>query len=128
MRQWLGIGLLVVIAIAIFNIVSFVKKKHEDSRFRTALAAYRAQLQPGASRRQVEDYLRQHNMPFSRSCCKPGVFSDRSKIGEESPSFTCRNWSIYLEFKFKNADPSADVADGADILTSIDLDQDGVCL
>ena len=101
MRQWLGIGLLVVIAIAIINIWAFVKKKHEDSRFRVALAAYRAELKPGASRQQVENYLRQQNMSFARSCCEPGVFSDRSKIGEESPSFTCRNWNIYLEFKFK---------------------------
>lgn len=128
MRQWLGIGLLVVIAIAIFNFVLLVKKKQEDSRFRAAIAAYRAQFKGGASRRQVEDYLRQQNMPFARSCCEAGVFSDRSKMGEESPSVVCRNLSIYLEFKFKAADPSADAADGGDILTGIDLYQDGNCL
>jgi IS5 family transposase len=128
MRQWLGIGLLVVIVVAILSFMWFVRKEHEDSRFQTALATYRSALKPGTSRERVEDYLRQQGLPFERSCCEPGVFSDRAKIGQEEPNWVCRNRNIYLEFKFQNSAATAAVASGSDVLTKIDLYQNGICL
>ncbi|HEY2470581.1 MAG TPA: hypothetical protein VGI45_22495 [Terracidiphilus sp.] len=127
MRQWVGIGLLVVIAIAIFNIVSFIRRKDDDKRYLSTLMAYRSVLKPGTSRAEVEDYLRQKGMPYARSCCEPDVFSDRSKIGELPPHFTCRNWNVYLDFQFQGSN-HADVARGTDQLTKIDLYENGQCL
>lgn len=127
MRQWLGIGLLVVIVIAIFNIVSFVRKKQDDRQFLVTLRSYRSALKAGTSRAEVEDYLRQKGMSYARSCCERGVFSDRSKIGELPPPWTCRNWNVYLDFQFESAE-HADVAGGADRLTKIDLYENGQCL
>lgn len=124
MRQWLGIALLVVIFIAILNMVWFVRRKQDDSQFRTTLASYRATLRPGTSRERVEQYLRQKNMPYERSCCQAGVFSDLAKLGTESPSIFCHNLNIYLEFHFN----SADAPQGSDALTRIDLYQRGTCL
>lgn len=128
MRQWLGIGFLIVIIIAIANVNSFVRKKREDRHFLTTLLAYRSALKAGASRAGVEDYLRQQGMPYERSCCEQGLFSDRSKIGEMPPRWTCRNWNVYLDFQFQKTDPEADVAKGTDRLTRIELYEDGQCL
>lgn len=128
MRQWLGIGLLIVIILAIFNIRSFVLNKRENRHFLNTLLAYRSAFKAGASRAEVEDYLRQKGMPYERSCCEPGVFSDRSKIGELPPRWTCRNWNVYLDFQFQRTDPEADVAKGTDRLTKIDLYENGQCL
>lgn len=128
MRQWLGIGFLIVIIIAIANVNSFVRKKREDRHFLTTLLTYRSALKAGASRAEVEDYLRQQGMPYERSCCERGLFSDRSKIGEMPPRWTCRNWNVYLDFQFQKTDPEADVAKGTDRLTRIELYEDGQCL
>ena len=128
MRQWLGIGFLIVIIIAIFNIVSFVRKKQTDRQFLATLLIYRSAFKSGASRAEVEDYLRQKGMPYQRSCCESGVFSDRSKIGELPPHWTCRNWNVYLDFQFQGDDPHADAASGTDRLTKIDLYEIGQCL
>ena len=127
MRQWLGIGLLAVIVIAILNLNSFVRKKREDKRFLSTLLEYRSALKPGTSRTEVEDYLRQKGLPYTRSCCEPGIFSDRSKIGELPPHWTCRNWSVYLDFQFQSTG-DADAASGTDRLTKIDLYENGQCL
>jgi hypothetical protein len=127
MRHWLGIGLVVVIVIAVVNVVTFVRRKQEDGRFRTAVTTYRSALKPGMSREMVEDYLRRQGMPFERSCCDPGVFSDRSKIGKEPGSWFCRNQNVYLEFNFAGSTPPADVARGSDLLTKIDLYQNDSC-
>jgi hypothetical protein len=127
MRQWLGIGLVAVIIIAIFNLVSFVRKKQTDKQYLSALLTYRATFKPGASRAEVEDYLTQHHMPYERSCCERGVFSDRSKIGELPPHWTCKTWNVYLDFQFKSPE-GADVASGTDHLSKIDLYENGQCL
>ena len=127
MRQWLDIGLLAVLVIAMFNVVSFVRKKRDDKQFLSTLLTYRSALKPGTSRAEVEDFLRSQGMPYTRSCCEPGVFSDRSKIGELPPHWTCRNWAVYLDFQFQNAG-GADVASGTDRLMKIDLYENGQCL
>jgi len=126
MRQWLGITLLAVIFLAIINIVSFVRRKQDENQFRTRLMAFRSTVKPGTRRAEVEDYLTQLGMPYARSCCEPSVFSDRSKIGQLPPKWTCRTWNVYLDFKFQNRE--AFVASGDDRLTKIDLYENGECL
>lgn len=128
MRHWLGIGLVVVIVIAVINVVSFVRRKQEESRFRTTVTTYRSVLKPGINRDKVEDYLRRHGMPFERSCCEPGVFSDRSKLGQEPARWFCRNQNVYLEFNFDSDAAPADVARGSDVLKKIDLYENDSCL
>jgi len=128
MRQWMGVVLLVVIVLAVINVVSFVRKKRDDRIFLTKLISFRSVFKPGTNRAEVEDYLRQHGMPYERSCCERGVFSDRSKIGQLPPRWTCRNWNVYVDFKFQSTEKEADVASGSDRLTKIDLYENGDCL
>lgn len=128
LRQWIGFALLFVLVIALFDVVSFVQKKRDDKRFLENLMAYRSALKPGTSRADVEEYLRRQGMPYARSCCEPGVFSDRSKIGEMPPKWTCRNWNVYLDFKFQNPEGPIHAASGTDRLTKIDLYENGECL
>jgi tRNA(Ile)-lysidine synthase TilS/MesJ len=126
MRQWLGIALLVVIFLTIINVTSFVRRKQDEDQYRARLSALRSAVKPGASRADVENYLRRQGMPYVRSCCNAGVFSDRSKIGQLPPKWTCRNWNVYLDFRFQNTE--GNVASGDDRLTKIDLYEDGECL
>lgn len=128
MRHWLGIGLVVVIVIAIINVVTFVRRKQQDSRFRAELLTSRSVLQPGTSRETVEDYLRHQGMPYERICCEPGVFSDRSKLGKEPGRWFCRNQNIYLEFTFDSGAAPAEVARGSDVLKEIHIYQNDSCL
>lgn len=127
MRQWLFVGWVIVLILAITSVVAFVRAKHDDQPYRTTLAAYRAALSPGSRRDQVEDYLRRKGMPYERTCCAVGIYSDRTKIGEQAPHWFCARQDVYLEFKFDNATPSEDVAQGSDILKKIDLYQNRSC-
>jgi hypothetical protein len=127
MRQWLFVSWVVVLVLAIVTVVSFVRAKHNDQPYRTTLAAYRAALSPGSRRDQVEDYLRGKGMTYERTCCAVGIYSDRTKIGEQAPHWFCAKQDVYLDFKFDNATPSEDVAQGSDILKKIDLYQSRSC-
>jgi hypothetical protein len=71
-------------------------------------------------------YLRQIGAPYQRSCCEAGVISDRTRVGHEAPGWVCRNWDVFVEFKFAGKDES--VAAPEDTLQQIDLFQNGSCL
>ena len=117
-----------VLVLAIVAGVSFVRAKRNDEQYQTTLKQFRTTLKPGTSRGQVEEYLRQRGMPFERTCCKPGIFSDRARIGKRPSKFVCSDENIYLEFKFNNDPQQAAVARGSDVLKKIDIVEHGICL
>lgn len=128
MRQWLAVGWFVVFILAIVAVVSFVRGKRNDAQYQATLLQYRSALKPGATRAEVEDFLRRQRLPFERTCCEATEFFDRTKIGTRSHKFFCSDQNIYLEFKFDNGPQKAQVASGSDALTKIDLVEQGLCL
>ena len=127
MRQWLFVGWVVVLVLGIVTVVSFVRAKRNDQPYRSMQAAYRAALGPGSRRDHVEDYLRHKGLTYERTCCAVGIYSDRTKIGEQAPHWFCAKQNIYLEFRFDTATPAQEVAKGSDILKKIDLYQSRSC-
>ena len=132
MKRWLAVALAVIIAVAVCAGVSYWRakqfEKEHQAAYETKLAGFQSALQPGMSREQVEDYLRGKGLPFQRSCCESGVFSDLTKIGQNPPNWVCRGWNVYVEFKFENALKDAQTATPSDRLKSMDLYQKGICL
>jgi hypothetical protein len=127
MRLWLGIAALVVLVVVLVSAVQRSERKEAEVRFQNTLSTYRAAVKSGSTREQVESYLHQQNTSFTRSCCEPGVFSDRADLGDEPRNLFCQPWKVSAEFQFKNAEPPADAAKGSDLLTNIDLHREGVC-
>ncbi|HXS78096.1 MAG TPA: hypothetical protein VN753_18100 [Terracidiphilus sp.] len=127
MRMLLGFGVLILLIAVGVNAMVSSDKKEMEARLQSTLAAYRSALQPGTKREQVEAYLHQQNVAFTRSCCEPGIPSDRTDLGDEPRNLFCQPWKVSLEIQFKNSEPPADVAKGSDLLTNIDLHREGVC-
>ncbi|HMG84824.1 MAG TPA: hypothetical protein VK574_03735 [Terracidiphilus sp.] len=132
MKPWLVVGWGIVIVLALGNIHSFMRAKQKEQQrqatYRAKVDVYRSILKPGISREKVEAYLRQTGAQYQRSCCEAGVFSDRARIGHEAPGWVCRNWDVYVEFKFAGVDGNQAVAAPGDTLKQIDLFQNGSCL
>ena len=127
MRLLLGIGVLVVLLVVLVSAVQRSERKDSEARFQQTLATYRTALRSGSSREQVEAYLHEQNTSFTRSCCEPGVFSDRVDLGDEPRNLFCQPWKVSAEFQFKNVEEPAQAAKGSDVLTNIDLHREGVC-
>jgi tRNA(Ile)-lysidine synthase TilS/MesJ len=132
MKPWLVVGWGIVIVLALANIRSFMRAKQKQQErqgsYRAKVDVYRSILKPGITREQVEAYLRQTGAPYQRSCCEAGDFSDRTRIGHEAPGWVCRNWDVYVEFKFAGAAGNEAAAAPGDTLQQIDLFQNGSCL
>ena len=130
MKPWLVLGWGIVIVLALGNIQSFMRAKQKEQQrqasYRAKVDTYRSFLKPGITRQQVEAYLRQTGAPYQRTCCESGIFSDRTRVGHEAPGWVCRNWDVYVEFKFAGKNESA--AAPEDTLQQIDLFQNGSCL
>jgi hypothetical protein len=127
MRVLLGFGVLIVLVVVGVSVMVSSEKKETEARLQNTLASYRAALKPGTNRQQVEAYLHQQNVAFTRACCEPAVFSDRTDLGDEPRNLFCQPWKVSLDIQFKNSEPPADVAKGSDLLTNIDLHREGVC-
>ena len=131
MKPWLVVGWGIVVVLALGNLQSFVRaKKKEEQRhasYREKVEIYRSIMKPGFSRKQVEIYLQQTGASYQRSCCETGVFSDLTKVGHEAPGWICRNWDVYVEFKFAG-EAGNEAASPEDTLQRIDLRQNGSCL
>jgi hypothetical protein len=131
MKPWLVLGWVIVTVLVLFNINSFVRAKQKEQQrqasYRAKVDVYRSILKPGITRQHVETYLRQTGALYQRSCCEAGVFSDRTRIGHEAPGWVCRNWDVYVEFKFSGGDGN-EAAAPEDTLQQIDLLQNGSCL
>lgn len=127
MRRLLALLVLVILVVVAVNFMSSSEKKEDEKRFQATLAEYQSNLKPGASRSQVEDYLRQHGTAFQRACCDAQNFADRASLGDEPRNLFCQPWKVSLDFQFKSAESPANVARDTDLLTAIALHREGVC-
>lgn len=112
--------------------------EHDDVHYSSALSPYLRDLKPGASRKEVEDYLRARNIEFAHGCCAassrnshPPVDADVDSITlrEEKRPWPCGTADVYIAFEFKRlpqhngprfAPDDTDILEGIHILKSYD--------
>lgn len=127
-KRWCGLLLmLLALSVCLFSVHYVVKtsaKKQRAITYQAVLESYLQALQPGITRRQVEDYLIANNIHFSQMCCvKPsdGVYDDITKIGQEDAPWFCSANNVYVAFLFTGAKRVGSAADPSDKLTAIEL-------
>jgi hypothetical protein len=83
-----------------------VEKKREAS-YQSTLSTYTQALQPGITRKKVEDYLRKRNLSWGQICCVDSTeTSSRHSmdylvlIGREDPPWFCSENNVYVAFEF----------------------------
>jgi hypothetical protein len=106
-RPLLLILVFVTIAVSVLGIRYALKKnakRNREASYQVALASYRQPLRPGMTRKEVEDYLRAKNIPFSQMCCVEDFskhsWDDLTKIGAEDTPWFCGEYNVYVAFQF----------------------------
>ena len=123
---WLTLALilLVVVAGCVFN----GQAKHDRERrahYESMLRSYTKAFKPGATRTQVETYLRNDGKQIVHMCCMNmntthNAYDTLTKIGEERAPWYCSEHAIYIGFEFSGQGPrSFPEAHDSDLLTSI---------
>jgi hypothetical protein len=116
--KWLAISILVlVVLIGAVAARRYRLKEREgekrEAEYDLARRKYAAALQPGITRKEVEDYLRRNNVViFYRSS------DDLVKIGKEDPPWFCNDMNVYVAFQF---DSSKWTQNASDILTAVSV-------
>jgi hypothetical protein len=120
--KWLTVSILVflvligVVAAWRYRLQERAREKRE-AEYDLARRTYAAVLQPGITRKDVEDYLRRNNV----------VTSSRSpdelliKIGQEDPPWFCSDSNVYVKFQFDHhgQNPAQWLPRDSDILIAI---------
>jgi hypothetical protein len=96
-------------------------------RTKAALRSYSQVLQPGMTRKDVEDYLRANKVQFSQMCCveagRKHSLDDLIKVGTRHFPVPCGDESHYVAFVFNDQTQHAPArilqADDLDTLRSI---------
>jgi RES domain-containing protein len=72
-----------------------------------AFRKFSQDLKPGATRKEVKDFLRSQGIAFFERCCyQPnGPFSVLVRVGEEEKSWFCSAWPEYVAFEFGTTEP-----------------------
>src|SRR6266550_5809012 len=99
--------LMLVLSVVVLSLIG-IGVRHEwkeqarekrEVGYQSALRSYAQILKPGMARKQLEDYLRTKNTPFSQMCCidtnqlRSGVWYDLTKVGEEDAPWYCSRHS-----------------------------------
>ena len=115
MRRWLLLVSVVIVVIVLTTIDpryvwKYVWKtetmKKRDAAYQSALQAYSQNLQPGLTRREVENYLRVRDISFGQMCCvdERSAFADLVKVGQEDAPWYCSEYYVYVAFEFVAAE------------------------
>ena len=134
-RRWLlVIGLFLVAGLLAFGVRQVLKqraKKRREIGYEMTLRSYSAVLKPGATRKDVEDYLRAKNVEFCQMCCvnskskfSESVYDDLVRIGQEDAPWYCSDNNVYVAFQFAGPHRSASLgpeAAGSDTLSAVTL-------
>ena len=82
-------------------------KKNRQATYEAKLRSFTQVLQPGMTRKQVEDYLHGKNVDVFKECCvevAPSVirhsYDDLVKIGQEDVPWYCSEHHVYIAFQF----------------------------
>ena len=94
--------------------------RHDDAKYASTLNPYERDLKAGLSRKEVEDYFRARNIPFSRMCCvvTPHTYrtlDDIIELRTENRPWPCGTEYVYIGFQFGHPeDQPHTVRSGAD--------------
>jgi hypothetical protein len=104
--------------------------RHDDVKYGSALSVYQRDLKPGASRKEVEDYLRGRNISFSQMCCWIAPHASRTLddmvfLRTEHRPWPCGTADVYIGFVFDDQPNQLHTrkfeADDADTLVGIHI-------
>jgi len=107
--------------------------KHDDVHYSSARSPYLRDLKPGASRKEVEDYLRARNIKFTHACCAATylnshlsnrAFDDWIPLRDETRPWPCGTADVSIAFVFKHLLPDNGprfTSDDTDILEGIHI-------
>jgi hypothetical protein len=133
MKRWLLWIAVVAIAVTLGAVVRshlrLEARKGREAAYQSALQSYSENLQPGLTRKAVEDYLRARKISFSYMCCMgQEYYVDRVKLGEESAPWYCEEANVYVAFEFAAVDPhdprtATHFARDSDVLRKIEIDR-----
>jgi hypothetical protein len=137
-RRWpLVTGLFIAGALLVFGVRHVLEvraegaKKTRELAYEAARRSYSEALKPGATRKEVEDYLGAKNVEFRRMCCvdsqqrfSTNVYDDLTKVGQENAPWYCSENNIYVAFQFTGPHRGSShvpEADASDTLRGISL-------
>ncbi len=135
MKRWpawvVGIAVVISVGLAVRGYVKLEAKKRRDAAYESILTAYRQDLKPGMTRKQVEDYLQAKGARFTQLCClQQQTLADLVEIGQEDALWYCSESQVNIAFDFAapNSHDSLKAFD-TDVLKSITIfRQFGGCL
>jgi hypothetical protein len=107
-RRWVFalviVAAVTLIAEAVQVLTSTVKQRGMDAKAQAAVLLYSWDLKSGATRKEVEDYLRTHGSSVVQSCCyeESNVLATLSKVGDAPVEFftPCNAWRYFVAFEF----------------------------
>jgi hypothetical protein len=82
-------------------------KQKRETAYQAKLQSYSDVLEPGTTRKVVEDYLRTKGVAFGQLCCidERSAYADLVKIGEEKHPWYCEKHNVYIAFQFAAVEP-----------------------
>ena len=132
MKRWLVLlipAAVLTVVLAARYINQEAARKRREIGYADALKSYSQALQPGMTRKDVENYLRSKNTKFTWIFTAFGArrvsqTADIVKIGEEAAPWFCSEAHVYVAFEYKfTRIEDIDRQDPSDILERIELFQ-----
>jgi hypothetical protein len=127
MKRALIFGTLLILAIAIYAGVSFVRAKRSKQQhahaYQATVESYRSALTTGMSRRQVEESLRSRGVEFGGfpAYSEDSADADLVKIGEEKGGLGCGPGSVNVAVRFETGTNRRSSEDPADTVKGVTL-------
>ncbi len=130
MKHW---TLIVIVALCLFAGCAArtpeEATRQQDAHYRSRLRPYWQDLKAGMTRKEVEDYLRAKNIPFTEGCCysseEPYLWDAIDHRTENRP-WPCGSADVYIGFAFSPRRHSSlttiqPAADDADVLVGVHI-------
>lgn len=117
------VGAIVIAALA-FGLRGVLRARAQQKRevvHQSALASYAKKLPLGMPRKDVDRYLRENHVSFSRRCCfeERGVFADVVKVGEDAAPSYCSETDVYIALEFAGTQPTHSLSAPANDLDAL---------
>ena len=132
LRRWQALAPAVIIAVLVAVVAGYLSVRQGEKRaerqrqanYESSLRSYSKDLQPGATRREVEALLRNRGTAFRQMCCIDSPWSnaldDLIKIGDETAPFHCSEHNVYVALSFAPSQSrSLPEANDSDVLKTV---------
>jgi hypothetical protein len=123
-------GLVIAFALILYSSWKLSEKRAQRKRevlYTATVRSYSGVFRAGMKRKEVEDYFRTNNIPFSQMCCveqnTKWVLDDLTNIGKEKTPWFCSENNIYVAFQFVGSErhTPGPTAEDSDTLTKVTL-------